>query len=204
MNVDNILHCRLYKHNKVDPSKQPIVLLSDMFCTKSVSMTRPSDMLQNLIWLWSATPWCPPPCGTTAPPWLSTVTRTLAALHREPLSSAGGKSTWARTITWGQWHSLSTRVSRNKLCCSTPDVFVMCKEGYLKETIEHQLFKNSDSSCISSMNVFSRRFCTPRTSKYLFTYSLIMCVLYSRWYRRRPAVLFLCICPCASKLPWQY
>lgn len=111
--LDDVLYCRVYKHNKAGPSKQPIVFLSAMFCGKSRSMTRHLDMLQNLTWRWTAVPWCRPPCGTTARLWLSTVIRTHAALHRVPQSSAGGRSTWARTITWGQWHSLSTRVSRN-------------------------------------------------------------------------------------------
>ena len=113
--LHHLLHCHLYK----DPSKQPIVFHSAMFCTKSRWMTRPSDMLQNLTWRWTATPWCRPPYGTTARPWLLTVTLTHAALRRVPPSSAGGKSTWAPTITWGQWHSLSTRVSRN--CSSVPE-----------------------------------------------------------------------------------
>ena len=147
-----VLHCRLYRHNKADPSKQPIVFLSATFCTKSRTMIRPSDMLQNLTWRWIATPWCRPPCGTTARPWLSTVTRTRAALLRVPPSSAGGKSTWARTITLGQWHSLSTRVSCNRSAV-----------GYLKKTTERQFFKSPANSCASSMPVLSARFAAPRT-----------------------------------------
>lgn len=165
--LHRVLHCSLYRHNKADPSKQLIVFLSAMFCTKSRSMTEPSDMLQNLTWRWIAAPWCRPPCGTTARPWLSTVTRTHAALLRVPLSSAGGKSTWARTITWGQWHSLSTRVSCNRSAVR-----------YLKKTTERQFFKSPSNSCASSVPVFSKRFVTPRhTLKPLFAYSIIMCIL---------------------------
>ena len=95
-----------------------VLFLRAVFYTVSrvfKSINRLSGLLQNLIWRWIAAPWCPQPCGTIAQLWQWMGTRTPAALHRAPLSSAGGKSTWPRTITWGQWHSSLTRVSHDSI-----------------------------------------------------------------------------------------